>query len=177
MRARVDDEDGLAMRIALAVLPDVARSLEPPLQPMDALTVLVPHPEDTLAALHAVGAATRLWVQRASVSKYECRLVVQQTQVGRGVEAEAAVHVFHVRRTTVDTVMACRGLPEGIRRYVADTRPASADKSLLLAATRDGLYQVRWVRHASEGGRTRMTAASAEAPTLRRKLRMLLEAT
>ncbi len=146
------DDDGLAMRIALVALPDVARALEPRLQPMEALTVMVPHPEATMAALHAGAAASRLWVQRTSPSKYECRLVVAEEA-----QAGAAVHVFHVRRTTVDVVLACRGLPEGIVRYVADTRIASAGKALLLAATRDGLYQARWVRRASEGGRTRKT--------------------
>lgn len=149
-----DDGDGVAMRIALAVLNDVAAVLRPPLRPQDAMKVMVPHPRGTLAALQTPG-------HRFSISGTVDRMlrchVVCSSQEGH----EHAVHEFHVGRTTVEKLMTWPRLPADIGAYIAESLPSSRAKALLVAATQEGEYQVRWVRQSCDARRMQVDAASS----------------
>lgn len=141
------------MRIALAVLNDVAAVLQPPLRPQEVLKVMVRHPRGTLAALQTPG-------YRFSISGTVDRMLrchICSSHEGQ----EHAVHEFYAGRTTVEQLMTWERLPADIGTYIADTQASSRSKALLVAATPEGEYQVRWIRQSCDARRVQVDAVSS----------------
>ncbi len=161
-----EPSDGYAMRIALRVLNDVARVLQPPLRPQDVLKVMVPHPKGTLAGLDTPGSL--LSMAGGSTSDHMLRCHVVSSNEARD---EHAVHEFYVGRTSLEKLLSWPRLPPGIGRYITDTLPSSRSKALLLAVTQDGDYQVRWVRQSCDSRRMQMDPVSSPQAAYKDTLR------